>query len=225
MTLTRGGFTKPRHAASPIEGTLRLYRASYRAEVSGAAAAAPARNALTALLAAAVAALALVSTADANGSSASALLAPAGACKNANDPRASAESQIRAVECLINHARTQARRSALDESAALTRAAALKGRKVASCSDFSHTPCGTDFTSTFKRAGYRYSSVGENLYAGPWGGVSARDVVLAWLRSPGHRANMLSAGFRQIGAAPVRANGLLGNQASVVWTATFGTPR
>jgi uncharacterized protein YkwD len=225
VTLTRGGFTKPRHAASPIEGTLRLCRAPYRVDVSRGAAAAPARNPLTALLAAAVAALALVSTADANGSSASALLAPAGACKNADDARASVDAQIQAVECLINRARAQARRSALGDSAALTRAAALKGRQVASCSDFSHTPCGSDFASTFRQAGYRYSSVGENLYAGPWGRVSPRDVVLAWLRSPGHRKNMLSAGFRQVGAAPVRANGLLGDQVSVVWTATFGTPR
>jgi uncharacterized protein YkwD len=225
VTLTRGGLTTSRHRASPIEGTPGRSRRPYGAPVSGGAAAAPARNALVALCATFVAACALVSTADGGGRSAAALLAPAGACESANDPRASAAAQIRAVACLINHARAKERRGQLADSALLTRAAALKGRQVASCGDFSHTPCGTDFAATFRRAGYRYASVGENLYAGPWGRVTARDVVLAWLRSPGHRANMLSPGFRQVGAAPVRANSLLGNSASVVWTATFGTPR
>ena len=133
--------------------------------------------------------------------------------------------QMSAVACLINQARSRERRAQLGASPKLTRAATLKGRQVASCNDFSHTPCGTEFTSTFQRAGYRYSTVGENLYAGPWGRVTPREVVLAWLKSPGHRAIMLSSGFRQLGAAPVRAPGLLGNQVSVVWTATFGTPR
>jgi len=209
---------------SPIEGTLGVRMASYREPVDATAASAGARGALAALSATVALALLLTASADGGGLSASALLAPAGACPGANDARASAETQIRAVACLINVARAKERRSQLASSPALIRAAALKGRQVASCRDFSHTPCGTDFTSTFRKAGYRYSTVGENLYAGPWGRVSPRDVVLAWLRSPGHRANMLG-GFRQIGAAPVRANGLLGNQVSVVWTATFGTPR
>jgi uncharacterized protein YkwD len=225
VTLTRGRFTCQRHPASPIEGTLWPSRPSYGEAVDATAASARARSACVALLAAVVLGLAATGAADGGGLSASALLAPASACKGADDARASAEAQIRAVACLINHARAKQRRTQLDPSAALTRAAALKGRQVASCRDFSHTPCGSDFTSTFRKAGYRYSTVGENLYAGPWGRVSPRDVVFAWLRSPGHRANMLASGFRQVGAAPVRANGLLGNQVSVVWTATFGTPR
>jgi uncharacterized protein YkwD len=193
--------------------------------VDATAASAGARGALAALSATVALALLLTASADGSGLSASALLAPAGTCAGANDARASAEAQIRAVACLINVARGKERRSQLGQSSALTRAAALKGRQVVSCGDFSHTPCGSDFASTFRQAGYRYSSVGENLYAGPWGRVSPRDVVLAWLRSPGHRANMLAPGFRHIGAAPVRAPGLLGNQVSVVWTATFGSPR
>jgi uncharacterized protein YkwD len=185
----------------------------------------PARLVLAALFAAAALALLLTGSATGGGVSASALLGPAAACTAADNARASADAQMEAVECLINQARVRSRRAQLGESPALTRAAVLKGRQVASCNDFSHTPCGSDFTSTFRRAGYRYSTVGENLYAGPWGSTTPRQVVLAWLKSPGHRANILGSGFRQLGAAPVRANGLLGNQVSVVWTATFGTPR
>jgi uncharacterized protein YkwD len=180
---------------------------------------------LAGLLAAASLALLLAGSANGGGLSASALLGPAAACPGADNARASTDSQMDAVTCLINQARARSRRAQLGASSALTRAALLKGRQVASCNDFSHTPCGSDFTSTFRRAGYRYSTVGENLYAGPWGLTTPRQVVLAWLKSPGHRAIMLGTGFRQLGAAPVRANGLLGNQVSVVWTATFGTPR
>jgi uncharacterized protein YkwD len=74
-------------------------------------------------------------------------------------------------------------------------------------------------------AGYRYAMFGENLFAGSWGRVTPRDVVNAWLASPPHRANMLSGNFRHVGAAPVRANGLLGGVDAVVWTATFASPR
>ena len=76
-----------------------------------------------------------------------------------------------------------------------------------------------------KAAGYRYARFGENLFAGTWGKYSARDVVNAWLQSPPHRANMLNARFRDLGAAPVRASGLLGGGDVVVWTATFGSRR
>ena len=68
---------------------------------------------------------------------------------------------------------------------------------------FSHTPCGADFTASVRRAGYRYRRFGENLFAGPWGRVTARDVVAAWLKSPGHRANIL--GRASATSAPPRA--------------------
>ena len=104
-------------------------------------------------------------------------------------------------------------------------AAELKGERVATCKQFSHTPCGAALTSDGQAAGYRYSTFGENLFAGTWGHYSARDVVNAWLNSPPHRANMLNGRFRDFGAAPVRATGLLDAGDAVVWTATFGARR
>jgi len=225
VTLTRGRFTRVRHPASPDEGRVWPRYRSYRSWVLTGSAATPVRNGLAAAFAATLATLVLVGSADGGERAWSAYLAPAAACNGSADPRASAETQIRAVTCLVNWARVQDRRSRLAPSPALTRASALKGRGVASCNDFSHTPCGSDFTATARRAGYRYSSLGENLYAGPWGRTSARDVVSAWLRSPGHRANILGPSFRHVGAAPVRANRLLDRGVSVVWTATFGSPR
>jgi len=116
-------------------------------------------------------------------------------------------------------------RPPLHRRSALTRAAELKGQSVASCGQFSHTPCGTAVVSGVDAAGYRYAAFGENLFAGSWGRVAPRHVVSAWLQSPPHRATLLSGSYRHFGAAPVRANGLLGGADAVVWTATFASPR
>ena len=225
MTLARGRFTDARHAASPVEGRNAPTLGSYGWSVRSATADTRARLAFTAFGLAVLAAFVVVGSADGSPRGGSAYLAPAAACKGATNPRAPFDVQIRAVTCLMNYARAQDSRSRLATSQALERAAVLKGRGVASCGDFSHTPCGSDFTAPVRRAGYRYRTFAENLYAGPWGRVSPREVVSAWLNSPGHRANILGSGFRHVGAAPVRANGLLGAGPSVVWTATFGSPR
>ncbi len=127
--------------------------------------------------------------------------------------------------CLVNWARRQDRRVSLAQPAALQRAAALKGRGVASCGVLTHAPCGSDPTASLRASGYRYSSFGENLFVGTWGEVTPRDVVATWLQSPAHRANILRSGFRDFGAALVRAPGLLGDADAAVWVATFASPR
>jgi uncharacterized protein YkwD len=129
-------------------------------------------------------------------------LAPDSACASASDPNAPAAVQTRAVVCLVNYARAQDRRKLLVQRPRLHLAAELKGERVATCKQFSHTPCGAALTSDVQAAGYRYSTFGENLFAGTWGHYSARDVVDAWLNSPPHRANMLNGRFRDFGAAP-----------------------
>jgi uncharacterized protein YkwD len=57
--------------------------------------------------------------------------------------------------------------------------------------------------------------VGENV---AYGYPTGRDVVRAWMRSPGHRANILRRQFRREGLGAVRVNG--------VWyvAQVFGTP-
>ena len=190
-----------------------------------ASAAAPSRILAPVLGAAAILAFLLAGTADGAGRSWSAYLAPAGACGAADDASAPAAVQVRAVSCLVNWARVQDQRSRLHRRSALQRAAELKGQRVASCGEFSHTPCGAPVTVGVNAAGYSYATFGENLFAGTWGKVSPRDVVSAWLQSPPHRANILGGQFKHVGAAPVRANGLLDGTDAVVWTATFASPR
>jgi uncharacterized protein YkwD len=192
--------------------------------VTIASAAAPSRLLAPALVAASVLAFLFAGRADGAEQAWSAYLAPAGTCAAADDAAAPVAAQTRAVACLVNWARRQERRSRLLRRAVLTRAAELKGQSVASCGQFSHTPCGAPVTSGVNAAGYRYATFGENLFAGT-GSVTPRDVVTAWLQSPPHRANMLSSRFRHVGAAPVHAPGLLGGADAVVWTAQFASPR
>lgn len=168
---------------------------------------------------------AFAGTAGGAGRSESPYLAPPGACPGATDPAASVRRQERAVRCLVNWARARHRQTQLSESRSLRRAAALKGRGVVACRQISHTPCGSDVTATVRRAGYAFASFAENLYVGSLGAASARAVVSAWLGSPGHRENILQPGFRDVGAALVRADGVFYEGATVVWIVTLASPR
>lgn len=191
-----------------------------------ATAAAPARLGLAAILLASLAAFVVAAgPAEGAGRAWSAYLAPAAACPRASDPAATAEIQRRAISCLLNWARAQDGRGRLARSRPLERAAALKGRRLVSCGELTHAPCGSDPTATLRAAGYRYASFGENLFVGPWGGVSARDVVAAWLRSPTHRANVLRRDFRDVGAALVRARDLMGGGDAAVWIVALASSR
>ena len=193
--------------------------------VTFARAAAPVRLVAISLFVASFLAVLLAGRADGAGREWNVYLAPESACPSASDATAPAEAQTRAVACLVNWARAQEHRSRLVRRPALQRAATLKGTRVASCSQFSHTPCGSRFTAAVRAAGYRYRTFGENLFAGTWGQIAPRDVVSAWLQSPPHRANMLSPRFRDLGTAPVHAMGLLDGADAVVWTAAFGSRR
>jgi uncharacterized protein YkwD len=221
----RDRFTHARHASSPEEGRDVPRNPSYGAWVPTVTAAASTRVALTAALLATCAALFLAASADGGTRAWNAYLAPTSACSGSTDPNASTAVQRRAVACLINWARKRDGRTKLSPHSSLQRAAGLKGQRVASCGQFSHTPCGSDLIGPLKASGYRYASFGENLYVGVQGSVSARDVVAAWLQSPGHRENILRPYFRDVGAAAVRAHGLIGSNAEVVWVTTFGSQR
>jgi uncharacterized protein YkwD len=222
----RGRFTYVRHAASPVSGREGRREPSYGAGVPSASAAASPRFGLVAALFAACAAFfVFAGPADGGARAWSAYLAPASACSGATDPAAAVGVQRRAVTCLINWARRQEGRAKLSPSRPLSRAAGMKGQKVVSCGQFSHTPCGSDLIGPLKASGYPYASFGENLFVGTLGSVSARDVVTAWLQSPGHRENILRPNFRDLGAAAVRGQGLLGSGAEVVWVTTFGSQR
>jgi uncharacterized protein YkwD len=86
---------------------------------------------------------------------------------------------------------------------------------------FSHNGDGTTFANRILRHS-SYNRVGETLAFMPRHTTAGR-VVRAWLRSPGHRAVLLSAGFRRIGVCGAR--GSMGRQRGLVVTADFATWR
>lgn len=56
-----------------------------------------------------------------------------------------------------------------------------------------------DLNATIRSPGYSvYRTLGENVLRGPYG-MSAQAMFDAWMASPGHRANILSASFTSIG--------------------------
>ena len=118
--------------------------------------------------------------------------------------------------CLVNWTRRHAGLPGLRWSPVLGRAAGVKANVIASCGDFSHYSCGTRWP-TAAASSARYEVWGENLYYGGRQVASARAALLAWLRSPEHRAVLLGRSWRDIGVT-VRAGSTLDGNADVsIW--------
>lgn len=82
----------------------------------------------------------------------------------------------------------------------LDKSATAKLEDMFSRQYFEHvSPSGTSVSDLVTKAGYSYIVVGENLALGNFGGDA--QVVLAWMNSPGHRANILDTRYQEIGIA------------------------
>ena len=152
------------------------------------------------------------------------LAAPTTDCVGADDPHASIDVQEQAMLCLVNSARQQAGVAKLDDYRKLDGSADNKAGDILRCNQFSHEACGRDFLYWFRRAGYLNSScwwAGENLAWGTGSLGSARSIMKAWLRSPSHRANLLSSDYVQTGIS-LRIGGLSGSSEAHVWVNHFG---
>jgi len=89
---------------------------------------------------------------------------------------------------------------ALKENALLDKAAQNKVNDMFAGQYFEHTsPKGATAGDLATAAGYVYVAVGENLAMGGFAGDA--DLVRAWMDSPGHRENILKAGYKEIGVA------------------------
>ena len=82
----------------------------------------------------------------------------------------------------------------------LTRAARAHSQDMLRRDYFAHG----SFLSRILRYGASGPVFGENLAWGTGSRAQARSIVASWLASPGHRRNLLRAGFRRVGlGAPV----------------------
>ena len=154
-----------------------------------------------------------------------AYLAPLSACPKQARTDITAKAQARSMLCLVNWARRRDKLTPLRPSALLDRASTIKARDIVRCNQFSHTPCGQAFEAAFKKAGYlkRPGYVGENIYWGTVGYASPRVAFNAWLHSDGHRQNLLSPSWRDLGIARLQTANVLGSGMSgVIWVNQFG---
>lgn len=126
------------------------------------------------------------------------------ASADAAPAQASAQALANAAVCLVNQERTQRGLRPLRVNRRLSNAAARHARDMVARDYFSHdTLGGGDFVRRIRAAGYvaprSYPSLGEDLAAGSGDLGSAREIVKAWMESPGHRANILNRKFRELG--------------------------
>ena len=133
----------------------------------------------------------------------------------------SAAGEIATMRQLINQTRRSAGLPALRANRTLDRAARFKLHRIGACHEFSHTPCGSPFTSTFRAAGWRRPTMGENIAWGTSYLGAAPAILQSWMASPGHRANILDRSFRYGGLA-VGTVTLPGVGAVRLWVNTFG---
>ena len=107
----------------------------------------------------------------------------------------------------------------LTASVGLDRAALGHAKDMAEHSYFSHT--GRDGKKPAERitaAGYRWTTAGENIASGQ---DSVQEAVAGWIKSPGHCANLMNPGYREMGiAAAVNAK----SEGGIYWVQTFGAP-
>ncbi|WP_030845276.1 CAP domain-containing protein [Streptomyces sp. NRRL F-4474] len=122
-----------------------------------------------------------------------------------------------AVLALVNKERAAAGCGALTSNAKLSAAARAYSDTMARAGVMSHTgPDGSTMTSRVEAAGYKWSTLGENIARGQ---ADADAVMKAWMNSSGHRANILNCAFKEIGIGVHKGDG------GPWWTQNFGAPR
>ena len=90
-------------------------------------------------------------------------------------------------------------------NALLEQAAQKHARDMAARRTLSHTGGdGSTLSDRAAREAYAFSTLGENVSAGY---TTVPDALAGWMRSPGHCANMMSKGFREVGVAGASAPG------------------
>ena len=112
---------------------------------------------------------------------------------------------MRRVVQLTNAIRVAHGLTPLQVHPALTRSACWMARDMVQHNYLRHTDfLGREIDPRLPECGYGdYAEIGENIAGGQ---LTPEEVVSAWMRSPGHRANLLNPGFREIGVAHLAGN-------------------
>lgn len=110
---------------------------------------------------------------------------------------------------------------ALFRNETLDKAALAKANDMFKNQYFEHvSPAGIDPGTLVKSFGYNYIITGENLILGNF--ASEKDLVAAWMQSPGHRENILNSRYTEIGLALVK--GVYKGETVWISVQEFGLP-
>jgi uncharacterized protein YkwD len=153
--------------------------------------------------------------------------AASAACKGAgaSTETATKRALVRATLCVLNAERGHHELGALRLNRRLSTAARRHSRAMVRERFFSHTSLnGATFVDRIRATGYLSGaqswSVGENIAYGSGSRSTPRSIGRAWMNSPGHRANILSESFRQIGIGI--ASGTPVGTGGATYTTDFG---
>lgn len=153
------------------------------------------------------------------------MLAPSGTCGAAADqlgldPATAASAML----CLTNYARAQDGLSALRPSTTLNAAGQAKLAGDLSCGEFSHTPCGQAFDMVFTAyvQGATSYQIGENIAWGTGSFGTPRNTMNGWLHSDGHRENILTAAYSEVGIGYAAGQTFQGYSGATLWSQEFG---
>jgi len=130
---------------------------------------------------------------------------------------------VQRVVDLTNAQRAQAGLPALRLNAKLSAAAYVHSRDMALNDYFNHTGFdGSKVTDRISAQGYHYLNAGENIAAGY---ATPEAVVEGWMKSPGHRANILYPDVKEIGVGFYFLPNDVGQAPyQYYWTQDFATP-
>jgi uncharacterized protein YkwD len=150
---------------------------------------------------------------------------------NATPAKAAMRTMVRATLCVLNAQRGRHGLRPLKLNKRLSKAARRHARDMARRKYFDHDSLGGGtFVDRIRRTGYlrgaRSWFVGENLAWGTLERSAPRAITKMWMGSPGHRANILSPSFREVGiglayGAPVR----VGGAPAATYATDFGAAR
>ncbi len=99
------------------------------------------------------------------------------------------------VVTIINQERAAVGLPGVSQNASLDAVAQIRAQEIVTT--FAHTRLnGTDWYTVLAENGVTYMCAGENIAAG-YG--TPQDVMVAWMNSDGHRANILNSSFGQVG--------------------------
>jgi uncharacterized protein YkwD len=148
---------------------------------------------------------------------------PAGPCSGADVSSSKTRTTERATLCLLNQERRRAGLPDLHWNRSLSHAARQHSRSMVRRRFFSHTSSnGGDFATRIRKAGYSGRAIGENIAWGAGDRGTPREIVQAWMHSPGHRRNILNPFFRRIGVGVARGAPYIGVKDARMYTTDFG---